>query len=41
MNELTNVVSAWTHRVKNGEQPNSDDLLDVTRDLAKNYHILV
>ena len=28
MNELTNVVSAWTRRVKNGQQPDSDDLLD-------------
>ena len=36
MNELTNVVSAWTHRVKNGEQPNSDDLLDHLANIHKN-----
>ena len=28
MNELTNVVSAWTRRVEGGQQPSSDDLLD-------------
>ena len=36
MNELTNVVSAWTRRVKNGEQPNSDDLLDHLANIHKN-----
>ena len=36
MNEPTNVVSAWTRRVKNGEQPNSDDLLDHLANIHKN-----
>ena len=36
MNELTNVVSAWTRRVENGEQPNSDDLLDHLANIHKN-----
>ena len=27
MNELTNVVSAWTRRVEGGQQPSSDCLL--------------
>ena len=35
MNELTNVVSAWTRRVKNGQQPNSDDLLDHLANIHK------
>ena len=35
MNELTNVVSAWTRRVKSGEQPNSDDLLDHLANIHK------
>ena len=36
MNELTNVVSAWTRRVKNGERPNSGDLLDHLANIHKN-----
>ena len=36
MNELTNVVSAWTRRVENGQQPNSDDLLDHLANIHKN-----
>ena len=35
MNELTNIVSAWTRRVKSGEQPNSDDLLDHLANIHK------
>ena len=35
MNELTNVASAWTRRVKNGQQPNSDDLLDHLANIHK------